>query len=131
MFVFTTPVEAVDVFGRPANVNVDPDTAPRTSVTVITRSFASNPIVIAKAISRAVNARRPAARYVAPRSTYFVIWMNAILPQRMWDWAMRKVGRLDAKTLDLGAVDARPAAQPFPVSSVSARPAADARATAN
>jgi len=93
--------------------------------------FASDPIVIAKAIARAVNARRPSARYVAPRSTYFAIWMNAILPQRMWDWAMRKVGRLDAKTLDLGAVDARPAAQPFPITSVSGRPTAEARATSN
>jgi len=92
--------------------------------------FASNPIVIAKAIARAVSARRPAARYVAPRSTYVAIWMNAILPQRMWDWAMRKVGRLDAKNLDLAAVEVAPAAQPFPVTTVHARPA-DARASAN
>jgi short-subunit dehydrogenase len=93
--------------------------------------FASNPIVIAKAIARAVNARRPSARYVAPRSTYFAIWMNAILPQRMWDWAMRKVGRLDAKTLGLDGVDASVAAQPFPVTEVAGRPAVDARASAN
>ena len=91
--------------------------------------FASNPIVIAKAIARAVSARRPAARYVAPRSTYFAIWMNAILPQRMWDWAMRKVGRLDAKNLDLAAVEFAPAAQPFPVTTAHAGPTA-ARATA-
>jgi len=92
--------------------------------------FASNPIVIAKAIARAVSARRPAARYVAPRSTYFAIWMNAILPQRMWDWAMRRVGRLDAKNLDLAAVDVAPAAQPFPVTTAHAGPTA-ARAIAN
>jgi NAD(P)-dependent dehydrogenase (short-subunit alcohol dehydrogenase family) len=63
--------------------------------------FASNPIVIAKAIARAVNARRPSARYVAPRSTSFVLFLNAILPTRMWDWAMRKVGYLNGKTLGL------------------------------
>ena len=63
--------------------------------------FASNPIVIAKAIARAVRARRPAARYVAPWSTNFVLWMNAFLPTRVWDWAMRKVGHLNAKSLGL------------------------------
>ena len=63
--------------------------------------FASNPIVIARAIARAVRARRPAARYVAPRTTDFVLWMSAILPARVWDWAMRKVGFLSTKALGL------------------------------
>jgi len=63
--------------------------------------FASNPIVIAKAIARAVKARRPSARYVAPRTTNFAVWMNMILPTRVWDWAMRKVGFLSSKTLGL------------------------------
>jgi short-subunit dehydrogenase len=63
--------------------------------------FASNPIVIAKAIARAVNARRPAARYVAPFSTNFVLWFSRMFPTRVWDWAMRKVGFLDAKSLGL------------------------------
>lgn len=63
--------------------------------------FASNPIVIAKAISRAVNARRPSARYVAPWSTNFVLFFKAIAPTFVWDWAMRKVGFLSAKHLDL------------------------------
>ncbi len=64
--------------------------------------FASNPIVIAKAISRAVRARRPAARYVAPRTNNAVFWFQAILPTRVWDWAMRKAGYLSPKHLDLG-----------------------------
>ena len=63
--------------------------------------FASNPIVIAKAINRAVKARRASARYVAPRSTNFVLFFRAIAPTMMWDWAMRKVGYLSPKTLDL------------------------------
>ena len=63
--------------------------------------FASNPIVIAKAISRAVRARRASARYVAPRSTNFILFFRAVMPTFVWDWAMRKVGYLSAKTLDL------------------------------
>jgi short-subunit dehydrogenase len=61
--------------------------------------FASNPIVIAKAITRAVQARRPAARYVAPRSNRVMFWLAAVLPTRAWDWAMRKMASLDARTL--------------------------------
>ena len=61
--------------------------------------FASNPIVIAKAIARAVKARRASARYVAPRTTNFVLWFQAIAPTFVWDWAMRKVGYLNSKTL--------------------------------
>ena len=71
--------------------------------------FASNPIVIAKAIARAVKARRPWARYVAPRSTSFALFFAALLPTRLWDWAMRKVGHLNAKTL---AVSPKPLPAP-------------------
>jgi short-subunit dehydrogenase len=80
--------------------------------------FASNPIVIAKAISRAVNARRPAARYVAPWSTNFVLFMHSMLPTRVWDWAVRKIAFLTPKTL--GTPAAKPAEQPFPA--VDTRP---------
>jgi NAD(P)-dependent dehydrogenase (short-subunit alcohol dehydrogenase family) len=76
--------------------------------------FASNPIVIARAISRAVRARRPAARYVAPRSTNFAIWFRALAPTFLWDWAMRKIGHLDAKTLEVA-----PVAAPEPVAPVA------------
>ncbi|MDX2092669.1 MAG: SDR family oxidoreductase [Kofleriaceae bacterium] len=65
--------------------------------------LASDPIVIAKAITRAAEARRPSARYVAPASTRLMLLMSAVLPTRVWDWAMRKVARLDAKTLGVSA----------------------------
>jgi len=65
--------------------------------------FASNPIVIAKAITRAVKARRASARYVAPRSQNMIFLASALLPRRVWDWAMRKVGHLSAKTIDFTA----------------------------
>ena len=69
--------------------------------------FASNPIVIAKAITRAVQARRPAARYVAPRSNAAIFWLAAILPTRAWDWAMRKIGYLDKRSLGLATKPAQ------------------------
>jgi short-subunit dehydrogenase len=71
--------------------------------------FASNPIVIAKAISRAVNARRPRARYVAPFSNHMIFAMATFLPTRVWDWAMRKVGFLNKKSLQLSAARNAPA----------------------
>lgn len=90
--------------------------------------FASNPIVIAKAIARAVNARRPSARYVAPRSTNMIVWLSAMLPTRVWDWAMRKVGFLDGKTL--GITPSERAAS-IPVTQIHGSPTAAPRASAN
>jgi short-subunit dehydrogenase len=74
--------------------------------------FASNPIVIAKAIARAAKARRPRARYVAPRSNAFMIVFSAIVPTRMWDWAMRKITHLDAKSLGVTPRSPRSAQPP-------------------
>ncbi|MEO7733306.1 MAG: SDR family oxidoreductase [Kofleriaceae bacterium] len=91
--------------------------------------FASNPMVVAKAITRAVTARHAAARYVAPRRTHVVLWMSAMLPQTVWDWAMRKAGFLTERGLahppaatPTSAPAATPSAKP------SAKPAIDARA---
>ncbi|MDB4956661.1 MAG: 3-oxoacyl-[acyl-carrier protein] reductase [Myxococcales bacterium] len=92
--------------------------------------FASNPIVIARAIARAVNAGRPSARYVAPRSTNMIIWMSALLPTRMWDWMMRKVGFLTPKALDLSGSPVTHDRQPIDVSVVK-RTSAEAHAPAN
>ena len=77
--------------------------------------FASEPIVIAKAIARAVRARRSPARIVAPRSTSFILWMSAVLPTRMWDWSMRKMGYLSSAALSVTpAAQATPVAKPAP-----------------
>jgi short-subunit dehydrogenase len=83
--------------------------------------YASTPIVVARAIARAVQARRPAARYVAPRWNNLMIWMSAVLPTSVWDWAMRKAGFL---TADLASSAPSPAAPP-------AAPALDTRAHAS
>jgi short-subunit dehydrogenase len=55
---------------------------------------AVGPIHVARAIERAVKARRPAARYVAPRRVAMVLFAKALLPTRVWDWAMRKFAYL-------------------------------------
>jgi short-subunit dehydrogenase len=65
--------------------------------------FASEPVVIAKAIARAVKARRASARYVAPRSTNFILFMASMLPTRAWDWSMRTFSYLTKKGLHLDA----------------------------
>ena len=61
-----TAVSNMDQYARTAYA---PAIARYEQMSKMADRFASNPIVIAKAIARAVNARRPAARYVAPRST--------------------------------------------------------------
>jgi NAD(P)-dependent dehydrogenase (short-subunit alcohol dehydrogenase family) len=61
--------------------------------------FAGEPITIAKAIERAVDSRHASARYVAPRMNYAAIIFKAITPQRVWDWAMRKIGMLNERTV--------------------------------
>ena len=80
--------------------------------------FASNPIVVAKAIARAVGARRASARYVAPRSTSWMLLMNALLPTALWDWVMRKATYLTATGLNLsnasGSSTGVPVAVPVP-----------------
>jgi short-subunit dehydrogenase len=91
--------------------------------------FASNPIVIAKAIARAVNARRPAARYVAPFTTNFVIAFARVFPTRVWDWAMRKVGFLSAKSL--GATGPATSTADGPAVPPPAAKPAEVRARAN
>lgn len=93
--------------------------------------FASDPIVIAKAIAKAVEARRPAARYVAPFSTNFVVLFARLFPTRVWDWAMRSVAYLNAKHLDVNGTSAKPAEQPASAPFSSAKPAVDARVAAN
>jgi NAD(P)-dependent dehydrogenase (short-subunit alcohol dehydrogenase family) len=72
----------------------------------MTDRFASGPIVVARAIARAVSARHAAARYVAPRVTRVALWLSAILPTAAWDWAMRRAGYLTPEGLELSAVPA-------------------------
>ena len=90
--------------------------------------FASNPIVIAKAITRAVKARRASARYVAPRSQNVIFLASTFLPRVMWDWAMRKVGNLNAKTINFDAVRATTPATSTEHTPLPAKKSPEARA---
>jgi short-subunit dehydrogenase len=88
--------------------------------------FASEPIVIAKAIARATEARRPSARYVAPFSNNLVVLFSRVAPTRMWDWAMRKVAFLSPSTLGVTAASPAYGGGPPPRTAAAAP-----RATAN
>lgn len=86
--------------------------------------FASEPIVVAQAIARAIAARRPHARYVAPRRSGLIFALNALLPTAAWDWAMRKMGFLTPSGLGLSdarAEAALPVHAAAPASSPGAR----------
>lgn len=51
-------------------------------------SMMSDPSVISKAISRAVNARRPKTRYTVGFMAKPLVWFHGILPARWFDWMM-------------------------------------------
>ena len=51
----------------------------------------SEPTVVTRAIRRAVVARRPRARYVAPRRDGWVVALLNALPTSVLDWAMSRV----------------------------------------
>ncbi len=58
----------------------------------------SKPSVVAKAISRAVNSRRPKARYSCGRFSKIGQIAHAIMPARWWDAMMRKGGKIKVKS---------------------------------
>ncbi len=49
----------------------------------------SSPDVVARAISRAVNARHPRARYRIGAGSHLVVFFRRLLPTRLWDAACR------------------------------------------
>ena len=63
------------------------------------------PEVVARAIERAARRRRPAARYVTPGSNRLVLLLSSLLPQRLWDWAMRRIAHLSPATVDAPATE--------------------------
>jgi short-subunit dehydrogenase len=58
---------------------------------------AAPPEAVAKVIARAIRRRSPSARYVAPFYNGAVFALAAILPQRVWDWTVRKMTFISAK----------------------------------
>lgn len=56
--------------------------------------FAASPRAVSKAIERAITARWPRARYVAPWINSFGPILRALLPTRLVDWVLRKASGL-------------------------------------
>jgi NAD(P)-dependent dehydrogenase (short-subunit alcohol dehydrogenase family) len=54
----------------------------------------SKPSVVAHAISRAVNSRRPRARYRVGFGAHTLVFLHAILPARWWDALFRLGGKI-------------------------------------
>ena len=56
-----------------------------------TSNLLSNPRRIAKAIARAVNAKKPRIRYRLGAGSGLIVFLHAVLLARWWDWIMRLV----------------------------------------
>ena len=54
----------------------------------------SKPSVVARAISKAVNSRRPRARYRVGFGAHTLVFLHAILPARWWDALFRLGGKI-------------------------------------
>lgn len=52
--------------------------------------YLAGPAVVSRAICRGVNARHPRHRYHPGSGSYFLLWLHALLPTRLWDALMRR-----------------------------------------
>ena len=59
-----------------------------------TRKIAAGPHKVSRAIARAIEARRPAARYVVTRNAHAFLWAFKILPTRWVDAFLKRTYRL-------------------------------------
>ena len=86
---------------------------------------AAPPEAVAKHIARISRKWRPAARYASPFYNGALFWLSAMLPQSVWDWAVRKLAYLSPKNIDFGATErstaqvAAPSAKSAPVAHAS------------
>lgn len=72
---------------------------------------AAPPEAVAKVIGRVLAQRRPSARYAAPFYNGAIFLLNRVTPTFVWDWAVRRLGRLTPEHL---GVTAAPPAAPVP-----------------
>ena len=68
-------------------------------------NFLSKPHVITRAISRAVNSRRPRVRYRIGRGSHLLVALHAFLPARCWDNMMRMVMKIKINQDDVQRKD--------------------------
>ena len=57
----------------------------------------SSPHVITRAILRAVDCRRPKARYRTGRGSHLLVFLHSVLPTRWWDALMRRAVHIKVK----------------------------------
>jgi len=57
-------------------------------------NYLSSPHVVTKAISRAVNSRRPHSRYRTGLMSHSSVFFHTILPDRWWDAILRRIMRI-------------------------------------
>ena len=62
-----------------------------------TTNMLSSPLVVAKAICRAVNSRHPKARYCRGRFSVLGRMVHELMPVRWWDALMRQGGKIKVK----------------------------------
>lgn len=59
-----------------------------------TGNYLSSPKVVTKAISRAVNSRRPRAQYRIGSGAFITVFLHGLLPAHWWDGMMRRFMRI-------------------------------------
>ena len=62
-----------------------------------TSSLLSHPCAITRVLLRAVDSRRPKARYRAGRASCLLVLLHSLLPTRCWDALMRRAVRIKLK----------------------------------
>jgi short-subunit dehydrogenase len=75
---------------RPASSHFDPIYARVDSIEATFARMATGPEHVARAIARAIRARRPSARYVAPRRFHALILLAKLLPTCLYDRLMMR-----------------------------------------
>lgn len=87
-------------FGGTATAHVDEDDGPYASFNRSLKEVLDNayegsmskaavgPETVAKAIGKAIDARRPKTRYVVPAVTMGILFARRVLPDRVWDFAV-------------------------------------------
>jgi NAD(P)-dependent dehydrogenase (short-subunit alcohol dehydrogenase family) len=85
-----TAAESVEAIGAPDSPYREFNAAVAEETTSAYRTpFATGPDTVARAVERALEARRPRTRYVVTFGAHAVLGLRAILPDRAWDLALR------------------------------------------
>lgn len=85
-----TAAETVEAIGAPDSAYREFNAAVAEETTsAYSTPFATGPEAVARAVERAIKARRPRTRYVVTFGARAVLGLRAILPDRAWDLALR------------------------------------------